>query len=55
GVVASGGAGKLEHLYDAVVKAKVSAVLCASVFHFGEISIKQAKQYLKDKGISVIE
>lgn len=53
-VVASGGAGKLEHLYDAVVKAKVQAVLCASVFHFGEISIKQAKQYLKDKGIPVL-
>jgi cyclase len=54
-VVASGGAGKLEHLYDAVVKAKVSAVLCASVFHFGEISIKQVKRYLKDKGIAVLE
>ena len=55
GVVASGGAGKLEHLYDAVIKAKVSAVLCASVFHFGEISIKQAKQFLKEKGILVYE
>lgn len=52
-VVASGGAGKLEHLYDAVAKAGVSAVLCASVFHFGEISIKQAKAYLKSKGIAV--
>ena len=54
-VVASGGAGKLEHLYDAVAKAGVSAVLCASVFHFGEISIKQAKAYLKEKGIAVLE
>ena len=54
-VVASGGAGRLEHLYDAVVKAKVAAVLCASVFHFGEISIKEAKGYLKDKGIAVLE
>jgi len=54
-VVASGGAGKLEHLYDAVTKAGAAAVLCASVFHFGEISIKEAKEYLKSKGISVIE
>lgn len=54
-VVASGGAGKLEHLYDAVVKGKVSAVLCASVFHFGEISIKEAKKYLKDKDIPIFE
>lgn len=52
-VTASGGAGKLEHLYEAVVKARVSAVLCASVFHFGEISIKEAKEYLKSKGIPV--
>ena len=52
-VTASGGAGKLEHLYDAVTKGKASAVLAASVFHFGEISIPQAKQYLKDKGIPV--
>ncbi len=52
-VTASGGAGKLEHLYDAVVKGKASAVLCASVFHFGEISIPQAKKYLAEKGISV--
>ncbi len=53
-VVASGGAGKLEHLYEAVVKAKVAAVLCASVFHFGEISIKEAKEYLKKKCIPVV-
>jgi len=52
-VTASGGAGKLEHLYEAVVIGKASAVLAASIFHFGEISIKQAKQYLKEKGISV--
>ena len=52
-VTASGGAGKLEHLYDAVTKGKASAVLAASVFHFGEISIPQAKQYLKEKGIPV--
>ncbi len=52
-VTASGGAGKLEHLYDAVVTGKASAVLAASIFHFKEISIQQAKQYLKEKGISV--
>jgi len=52
-VTASGGAGKLEHLYEAVVIGKASAVLAASIFHFGEISISQAKQYLKQRGISV--
>ncbi len=52
-VTASGGAGKLEHLYDAVVTGKASAVLAASIFHFGEISISQAKQYLKERGIPV--
>ena len=52
-VTASGGAGTLEHLYQAVVVGKVSAVLAASIFHFGEISIPQAKQYLKEKGIAV--
>lgn len=52
-VTASGGAGKLEHLYEAVVLGKASAVLCASVFHFGEISIPEAKRYLKEKGIQV--
>jgi cyclase len=52
-VTASGGAGKLEHLYDAVVIGKASALLAASIFHFGEISIPQAKQYLKERGIPV--
>jgi cyclase len=52
-VTASGGAGKLEHLYEAVVTGKASAVLCATVFHFGEISIPEAKRYLKEKGIPV--
>jgi len=53
-VTASGGAGKLEHLFDAVVKGKASAVLAASIFHFGEIKISEAKQYLKQKGIAVL-
>ena len=52
-VTASGGAGTLEHLYEAVAIGKASAVLCASVFHFGEISIPEAKRYLKEKGIPV--
>ena len=52
-VIASGGAGKLEHLYEAVTIGKASAVLAASIFHFGEISISQAKDYLAEKGISV--
>ena len=52
-VTASGGAGTLEHLYQAVAVGKAAAVLAASIFHFGEISIPQAKQYLKEKGIPV--
>ena len=52
-VTASGGAGKLEHLYEAVVTGKASSVLAASIFHFGEISISEAKRYLADKGIPV--
>ncbi len=52
-VTASGGAGELEHLYEAVAIGKASAVLAASIFHFGEISIPEAKRYLKRKGIPV--
>jgi len=52
-VIASGGAGKLEHLYEAVTIGKASAVLAASIFHFREISISQAKRYLKERGIPV--
>jgi cyclase len=52
-ITASGGAGKLEHLYQAVAQGKAAAVLAASIFHFGEISIPEAKQYLKEKGIPV--
>jgi len=52
-VTASGGAGKLEHLYQAVTVGKAAAVLAASIFHFGEISIPQAKQYLEERGIPV--
>jgi cyclase len=49
-VIASGGAGKLEHLYEALTVGKASAVLAASIFHFGEISIPEARKYLAEKG-----
>jgi len=52
-VTASGGAGKLEHLYQAITEGKAAAVLAASIFHFGEISIPEAKRYLKERGIPV--
>jgi imidazole glycerol-phosphate synthase subunit HisF len=52
-VTASGGAGTLEHLYEAVAEGKAAAVLAASVFHFGEISVREAKEYLKSRGIAV--
>jgi cyclase len=52
-VTASGGAGKLEHLYQAVKIGKAAAVLAASIFHFKEISIPDAKQYLRERGIAV--
>ncbi|MFC1989619.1 imidazole glycerol phosphate synthase subunit HisF [Chloroflexota bacterium] len=52
-VTASGGAGNLEHLYEAVAIGKASAVLAASIFHFGEISIPEAKRYLQERGIPV--
>ncbi len=50
-VIASGGAGDLEHLYQALTSGKASAVLAASIFHFGQFTIGQAKQYLRDRGI----
>jgi len=52
-VVASGGAGKLEHFYDAVAKAGARILLAASVFHFRTISIGDLKAYLRSKGIEV--
>jgi cyclase len=52
-ITASGGAGKLEHLYEAVTIGKASAVLAASIFHFGEVTIPDVKKYLKGKGITV--
>ena len=52
-VTASGGAGTLEHLYEAVTTGKASAVLVASGFHFGGMTAMDAKKYLKDRGIPV--
>ena len=52
-VIASGGAGALEHFYDAFTEGKADAVLAASLFHFGEIPIPELKKYLNEKGISV--
>ena len=52
-VIASGGAGNMEHFYDAFTKGAADAVLAASLFHFREIEILDLKKYLKDKGISV--
>jgi len=52
-VIASGGAGKLEHFYRVLTEGKADAVLAASVFHFGEFKIREVKDYLLGKGISV--
>ncbi len=53
-VVASGGAGKLEDFYDAVIKGGADVLLAASVFHFRLLSIREVKEYLHDKGLEVI-
>jgi len=53
-VVASGGAGTLVHFYEAVVRGGARIVLAASVFHFRILSIRQVKEYLRDRGLSVI-
>jgi len=52
-VIASGGAGELEHMYQALVAGKADAVLAASIFHYGEHTIREAKEYLASKGIPV--
>lgn len=52
-VIASGGVGNLDHLYEGIVQGKASAVLAASIFHYGEYSIKEAKEYLKNKGVVI--
>ena len=52
-VIASGGVGTLEHLYDGFVKGKADAVLAASIFHFRTYTIPQAKAYLRERGVAV--
>ena len=52
-VIASGGAGTLEHLYAACAEGKADAVLCASIFHYREYTIRQAKEYLAGKGVTI--
>jgi imidazole glycerol-phosphate synthase subunit HisF len=52
-VIASGGAGTLEHLYQGLVLGKADAVLAASIFHFKEYTIKQAKEFLREKKVDV--
>ena len=52
-VIASGGAGKLEHFYDALTEGEADAALAASLFHFRELEIKEVKRYLRDRGVSV--
>jgi len=54
-VIASGGAGKLEHLHEAIADGKADAVLVASIFHFGMVTIRQAKEYLASRDIHVRE
>ncbi len=52
-MIASGGAGTLEHLREGVVEGKADAVLVASLFHFGRHTIAEAKSYLQDRGVPV--
>lgn len=52
-VIASGGVGSLKHLYDGCAIGKASAVLAASIFHFGEFTVKDAKNYLAEKGLPI--
>ena len=52
-IIASGGAGNLEHLYEVLTDGKADAALAASIFHFREYSVKETKEYLKKKGVEV--
>ena len=52
-VIASGGAGRLEHLYDALTEGKADAVLAASIFHYREYRVREAKEYLKKRGVAI--
>lgn len=52
-VIASGGVGNLEHLYEGIVTGKADAVLAASIFHYREYTVREAKEYLRNKGVAV--
>jgi cyclase len=52
-VIASGGVGELQHLVDGIIHGKADAVLAASIFHFGEHTVPEAKQYMADQGINI--
>ena len=52
-VIASGGAGNAEHIYEALTKGKADAALAASIFHYEEHSIRKVKEYLRSKNVSV--
>ncbi len=52
-VIASGGVGNLQHLADGVTQGRADAVLAASIFHYGEFTVRQAKEYMRDQGIEV--
>jgi cyclase len=52
-VIASGGVGNLQHLYDGLVEGRADAVLAASIFHFREYSVTQAKAFLRERGVIV--
>jgi cyclase len=52
-VIASGGVGNLQHLADGIIEGKADAVLAASIFHFGEYTVGEAKQFMHDQGIEI--
>jgi cyclase len=52
-VVASGGAGSLEHLYQVLTQGRADAALAASIFHYGDYTIQDAKRYLAERGVPV--
>jgi len=52
-VIASGGVGKLEHFAEGIIDGEADAVLAASVFHFGEFTVTQVKEYMRSQGIPV--
>lgn len=52
-VIASGGVGKLEHFAEGIIEGEADAVLAASVFHFGELTIREVKEYMATQGIPI--